>query len=39
MIMNGIHRYLVIDGNHRLTYKAQHNIENINAIVISNAQL
>lgn len=34
-LLNGIHRYLVIDGNHRLTYKTQHNIENINAIVIS----
>lgn len=34
-LLNGIQRYLVIDGNHRLTYKTQHNIENINAIVIS----
>lgn len=29
------HKYLVIDGNHRLTYKVKHSIDEIEAIIIS----
>ncbi len=33
--LNKQHKYLIIDGNHRLTYKTQNNTGNVEAIIIS----
>lgn len=37
--LNGKINYLVVDGNHRLTYKTQHNINQIYALIISEKSI